>query len=170
RSAETVVALLAVLKAGAAYLPIDPSYPAERIAFMLADADPALVLTTGDLADRLPESGAPRVLLDQPDTLAQLSAYPDVGVEDDERYRPPSLSSPAYVIYTSGSTGRPRGVVVPLAGLVDFLTSMRERFDLGPGDRLLAVTRVGFDIAILGLFFPLLCGAGVVLGGRWIVR
>ena len=136
RSAETVVALLAVLKAGAAYLPIDPSYPAERIAFMLADADPALVLTTGDLADRLPESGAPRVLLDQPDTLAQLSAYPDVGVEDDERYRPPSLSSPAYVIYTSGSTGRPKGVVVPLAGLVNFLTSMQERFDLGPGDRL----------------------------------
>ena len=165
RTADLLVALLAVLKAGAGYLPIDSGYPVERISFMLADADPVLLLTTTELADYLPSSEVPQVVLDETDTVARLVAYPDGNVEE-ERHHPLSLSNPAYVIYTSGSTGRPKGVVISLAALENFLAAMQERLALGPGNRLLAVTTVGFDIANLELFLPLLSGAAVVLAGR----
>ncbi|HEY6423717.1 MAG TPA: amino acid adenylation domain-containing protein, partial [Pseudonocardiaceae bacterium] len=165
RSADLIVALLAVLKAGAGYLPIDLSYPADRIGFMFADADPVLVLTT-ESPDHLPACEAPRVVLDATGTVGRLASYPDTNVADDERDQRLSPSSPAYVIYTSGSTGHPKGVVVPLGGLGNFLAAMQERFALGPGDRLLAVTTVGFDIANLEVFVPLLSGAAVVLAGR----
>jgi amino acid adenylation domain-containing protein len=166
RTAELIVALLAVLKAGAGYLPIDLDYPAERIGFMFADADPVLVLTTAELVDRLPASEAPRVVLDKIDTVARLATYPDTNVQDDERAHALSPSNAAYVIYTSGSTGRPKGVVVQLRGLGNLLAAMQEQLALGPGDRLLAVTTVGFDIANLEVFVPLLSGAAVVFAGR----
>ncbi|MGH3836707.1 MAG: amino acid adenylation domain-containing protein, partial [Pseudonocardiaceae bacterium] len=165
RSTDLIVALLAVLKIGAGYLPIDLGYPVERIGFMLIDADPVVVVTTTKLADHVP-SEVPRVMLDEPDTLARWTTYPDANVEDDERDYVLCLSNAAYVIYTSGSTGRPKGVVVPLGGLGNLLAAMQERFVLGPGDRLLAVTTVGFDIANLEIFLPLLSGAAVVLADR----
>ncbi|MCA1672883.1 MAG: amino acid adenylation domain-containing protein, partial [Actinobacteria bacterium] len=155
-----------MLKSGAAYVPVDPGHPAERVAFMLDDAAPVLMLTTSEAADHLPVSEVPRVVLDETDTHARLAMYPDGNVEDDERAHVSSLSNPAYVIYTSGSTGRPKGVVVPLGGLGNFLAAMQERFVLGPDDRLLAVTTVGFDIANLEVFLPLLNGAAVVLADR----
>ncbi|AZQ32224.1 amino acid adenylation domain-containing protein [Streptomyces cyaneochromogenes] len=160
RSADLVVALLAVWKAGAAYLPLDTEYPAERLAYMLQDAEPALVLTTAELNAVLPDLGIPRLLLD------------DTDLNDGEGARLPAadLSNAAYVIYTSGSTGRPKGVVVPQAPLVNFLTSMQDRFQLTGRDRLLAVTTVGFDIAGLELFVPLLSGAAVVVAEREAVR
>ncbi|MGH3784611.1 MAG: amino acid adenylation domain-containing protein, partial [Pseudonocardiaceae bacterium] len=166
RSVDLVVALLAVLKAGAGYLPIDLGYPAERIAFVLTDADPVLVVTTTTLADDVPASEVRRVVLDAADTVGRLATYSDADVDDDERDRVVSLSNSAYVIYTSGSTGRPKGVVVTLGGLGNFLAAMQERFVLGRGDRLLAVTTVGFDIANLEIFGPLLGGAAVVVAGR----
>jgi amino acid adenylation domain-containing protein len=166
RTAELIVALLAVLKAGAGYLPIDLDYPVERIGFMFADADPVLVLTTAELADRLPASEAPHVVLDEIDTVARLATYPDTNIQDDERDHALSPSNAAYVIYTSGSTGRPKGVVVQLGGLGNLLAAMQEQLALGPGDRLLAVTTVGFDIANLEVFVPLLSGAAVVFAGR----
>ncbi|MDQ3764631.1 MAG: amino acid adenylation domain-containing protein, partial [Actinomycetota bacterium] len=166
RTADLIVTLLAVLKAGAAYLPIDLAYPAERIGFMLADANPVLVVTTTELADHLPTNKARRVVLNETDTVARLATYPDTNVEDDERDCVLALSNPAYVIYTSGSTGRPKGVVVPLGGLANFLAAVQDQFILGPGERLLAVTTVGFDIANLEIFVPLLNGATVVLAGR----
>ncbi len=89
---------------------------------------------------------------------------------DAEPLAPPTSSRSAYVIYTSGSTGRPKGVVVPQGGLVNFLVAMGERFALGAGERLLAVTTVGFDIAGLELFVPLLGGGVVVVAGRDVVR
>ncbi|MFD7306500.1 condensation domain-containing protein, partial [Streptomyces pharetrae] len=137
RSADLVVALLAVWKAGAAYLPLDTEYPADRLAYMLEDADPALVLTTTELLSELPEFEFPRLLLDD---LAEIPEAEPVQAGTD-------LRRSAYVIYTSGSTGRPKGVVVPQGPLVNFLVSMRDRFALGADDRLLAVTTVGFDIA-----------------------
>ncbi|MGH8966589.1 MAG: AMP-binding protein, partial [Actinomycetes bacterium] len=170
RSEQLIVAMLAVLKAGAAYLPLDMEYPPERISFMLADAEPVLVLTTSALDENLPSSDVRRVVLDQADTLAQLATYPDIDIESGQSHHGASLSNSAYVIYTSGSTGRPKGVVVPLAGLGNFLAAMHERFTLGPRDRLLAVTTVGFDIANLEIFIPLLSGAAVVLAGRDVVQ
>ncbi|MYU18831.1 AMP-binding protein, partial [Streptomyces sp. SID8361] len=97
-----VVALLAVWKAGAAYLPLDTEYPADRLAYMLRDAAPTLVLTTGDLAAVLPDVDVPRVLLDAPEVVAELAQG-----RAEERLTRPGVSHAAYVIYTSGSTGRP---------------------------------------------------------------
>ncbi|WP_344929845.1 condensation domain-containing protein, partial [Streptosporangium carneum] len=111
RSPELVVALLAVLKAGAAYLPVDPDYPAERIGFMLGDAAPVLTLTTAEQASGLP-AGPPPLVLDDSGTVEALARCSDADVVDADRVVPLSLGHPAYVIYTSGSTGRPKGVVV----------------------------------------------------------
>ncbi|WP_233512736.1 non-ribosomal peptide synthetase [Micromonospora deserti] len=159
RTADLPVALLAVLKSGAAYLPLDLDYPGDRIVYMLADAAPVCVLTTREAADRLPDTAVPRLLLDRPPTdLAGIPAVPAAPV------------NPAYVIYTSGSTGRPKGVVVSHAALVNFLLSMRDRFALRGADRLLAVTTIGFDIAALELYLPLLCGAAVVIADKAAVR
>ncbi|MFH9426642.1 AMP-binding protein, partial [Streptomyces sp. NPDC017529] len=115
RSADLVVALLAVLKTGAAYLPIDPAYPADRIASMFEDAEPALTVTVEELAERLPD-GAGRVLIDR-DAWETL---PEAGLPTTNRY----AESPAYVIFTSGSTGRPKGVVVGQRALVNLLVGM----------------------------------------------
>ncbi|MFE2442996.1 amino acid adenylation domain-containing protein [Streptomyces sp. NPDC059426] len=175
RSADLLVALLAVLKTGAAYLPLDPEHPKDRIGYTLQDARPALALVTSGTAPLLTagdgdgggEAAAtvPALVLDDPATVAELAAAPTAapGVVC-------SPDHPAYVIYTSGSTGRPKGVVVPHGALSNFLDDMAERFGLGPADRLLAVTTVSFDIAGLELYLPLLCGAGVVIADRDTVR
>ncbi|MFF5205889.1 non-ribosomal peptide synthase/polyketide synthase [Streptosporangium sp. NPDC000396] len=169
RSAEMVVAALAVLKAGAAYLPIDPDYPAERIAYMLADAEPVLVLTTSALASDVP-AGQHVFVLDEPGSLAVLDGYTGTDPADADRVAVPGPQSPAYVLYTSGSTGRPKGVVVPIASLLNLLLDMAERLSVEPGDRFLAVTTFGFDIANLELFVPLLSGARLVIASRDVVR
>ncbi|NGO70810.1 non-ribosomal peptide synthetase, partial [Streptomyces boncukensis] len=121
RTADFVAALLGVLKAGAAYLPLDADLPAERIRALLEDARPRLLLTTRALADGLPDDdGVPRLLLDAPETAGRLAALPagDLDSGPDPRH-------PAYVIYTSGSTGRPKGVVVGHAGVVNLFRSHR---------------------------------------------
>ncbi|MFE6992751.1 amino acid adenylation domain-containing protein, partial [Streptomyces pharetrae] len=166
RSADLVVALLAVWKAGAAYLPLDTEYPADRLAYMLEDADPALVLTTRELLAELPEFEQPSLLLDATSARDALAAH----ARTDSLNVGSDLRRSAYVIYTSGSTGRPKGVVVPQGPLVNFLVSMRDRFTLGADDRLLAVTTVGFDIAGLELFVPLLSGSAVAVAARDVVR
>ncbi|MCA1681806.1 MAG: condensation domain-containing protein, partial [Actinobacteria bacterium] len=113
RSVEIVVALLAVVKSGAGYVPVDPELPAERIGFMFADARPVLVVTSSAVADQLPVvAGVDQLVLDQPDTVAALAGCPDLDPTDGERARPLSPVNPAYAIYTSGSTGQPKGVVV----------------------------------------------------------
>ncbi|WP_449342101.1 non-ribosomal peptide synthetase [Streptomyces aurantiogriseus] len=159
RSAELVVAVLAVHKAGAAYLPIDPAYPSERIGYVVEDAGPVLVLTTTDVAGRLPALDAvPRLLLDEP-----VPAAPEfTGV--------PAPAEAAYTIYTSGSTGRPKGVVISFAAFANFLADLRGRLGLGADDRFVAVTTFGFDIANLELFGPLVSGATLVLAGHDTVR
>ena len=171
RSVEIVVAQLAVVKAGAGYVPVDPELPAERVGFMLADARPVLVVTSGAVAARLPAAaGVDQLVLDQADTVARLAGCPDVDPTDGDRARPLSPVNPAYAIYTSGSTGQPKGVVVSFEGLGNFLAAMQEHFILGPGDRLLAVTTVVFDIANLEIFVPLLNGAAVVLANREVAQ
>ncbi|UOX91373.1 amino acid adenylation domain-containing protein [Amycolatopsis sp. FBCC-B4732] len=149
RSTHLVTAILAVLKTGAAYLPLDPGYPAGRIAFMLEDAAPALVLAVEETA----VPGA--LLLDDPGTLAEA---PDTPL--DVVLRP---GNPAYVIYTSGSTGRPKGVVVPHEGIVNRLLWMQDEYGLTGDDRVLQKTPSSFDVSVWEFLWPLLTGATEVL-------
>ncbi|HEU4881353.1 MAG TPA: amino acid adenylation domain-containing protein, partial [Longimicrobium sp.] len=160
RSLEMVISLLAVLKAGGAYVPLDPGLPAERLAYMLDDSSVPLVLTQGALADTVPAREGVRVLAvdDAAGEIAAESAEnPAGGVGPD---------SLAYVIYTSGSTGRPKGVMNHHRGVVNLLWSMRGTVAMAPGDRLLAITTLAFDISVLELFLPLLSGARVEILDR----
>ncbi|KFI03115.1 non-ribosomal peptide synthetase DhbF [Bacillus spizizenii] len=166
RSPEMVASMLAVLKTGAAYLPLDPEFPADRISYMLEDAKPSCIITTEEIAARLPDGlSVPQLVLDQTVTQEIVKRYspdnPNVSV---------SLAHPAYIIYTSGSTGRPKGVVVTLKSLSNFLLSMQEAFSLGEEDRLLAVTTVAFDISALELYLPLISGAQIVIAKKETIR
>ena len=167
-----MVGLLGVLKAGGAYLPLDPSYPADRLGFMLEDARPRVILTQERLASG--SSGARR--------LGCLPGRAGAGIRDaGPRYSrehgngngelplPPDPTSLAYVLYTSGSTGRPKGVQVSHRAVVNLLTSMRREPGLAAEDTLLSVTTLGFDIAALELFLPLTTGACVVIAPRDVV-
>ncbi|MFB6977276.1 amino acid adenylation domain-containing protein [Streptomyces scopuliridis] len=159
RSADLAVAVLAVHKAGAAYLPVDPDYPADRIAYMLDDARPRIVLTTAAIAGTLPAGGPPRIVLDDPDTRARLAAAPG------DRAPAPAMTvdHPAYLIYTSGSTGRPKGVVVSHRGIASLAAAQIERFEVGPGSRVLQFASISFDAAFWELVMGLLTGAALVL-------
>ncbi|MEV7589826.1 amino acid adenylation domain-containing protein [Streptomyces sp. NPDC089922] len=171
RGADLVVSLLAVLKAGGAYLPLDLEYPADRLRFMVEDARPVCVLTTLDSAALAPQApGTEQIVLDAPDTLAALADLADGPVTDADRRAPLTGAHPAYVIHTSGSTGRPKGVVVPHDALANFLHMQAEVLALAPADRLVAVTTVSFDIHVLEIHTPLLCGATIVLADRDTVR
>ncbi|MEC1599028.1 non-ribosomal peptide synthetase DhbF [Bacillus spizizenii] len=166
RSPEMVASMLAVLKTGAAYLPLDPEFPADRISYMLEDAKSSCIITTEEIAARLPDGlSVPQLVLDQTVTQEIVKRYspdnPNVSV---------SLAHPAYIIYTSGSTGRPKGVVVTLKSLSNFLLSMQEAFSLGEEDRLLAVTTVAFDISALELYLPLISGAQIVIAKKETIR
>ncbi|MEU6235807.1 amino acid adenylation domain-containing protein [Kitasatospora sp. NPDC047058] len=162
RSVETLVAVLAVLKSGAAYLPVDLTHPGERIAYTLADARPLCVLTTTEAAALLPATEHPRLLLDAPETAAALAALPEHDLTDADRSAPLSLRNPAYVIYTSGSTGRPKGVVVEHHSLDAYLAWAREAYGSVAG-RALVHSPVSFDLTVTGLFAPLTSGGTVQL-------
>ncbi|HEX2095690.1 MAG TPA: amino acid adenylation domain-containing protein, partial [Longimicrobiaceae bacterium] len=163
RGAEMVVAVLGVLRAGGAYLPIDPAYPAERQRFVLADAGIALLLTREELAATLPVSGVETVLLDadaeriarEPDTA------PEVRVSGDNL---------AYVIYTSGSTGTPKGVLVRHAGFANLLLTSRDAFGLGPGDVVPVTASYAFDIWGFEALTPLMVGGSIRIVSRDEVR
>ncbi|MFE9046490.1 non-ribosomal peptide synthase/polyketide synthase [Streptomyces sp. NPDC007818] len=170
RTPDLWAAVLGVLKTGAGYLPVDLSYPADRIAYILDDARPGLVLTDTSASHALPPTDAHVLVLDDPAVRAELDALPAHAPGDAERHAPGLPAHPAYLVYTSGSTGRPKGVVVPRAGLANVMTALEARFRLGPGDRQLAVAPVGFDMAGPELFLPLLCGATVVLPDQDTVR
>ncbi|MGH3822977.1 MAG: amino acid adenylation domain-containing protein, partial [Pseudonocardiaceae bacterium] len=164
RSVELVVALLAVTKAGAGYLPVDPDYPEQRIAFMLADAAPVLVLTGTATASQLPAIPGMAVgLVDGPLVVGELASMPGRDPGDADRLGVLRLSHPAYVIYTSGSTGRPKAVVVTHAGLSNFVAAEVEHYQLSPGDRVLAMSSPSFDASVLELGISLLAGAVWVL-------
>ncbi len=162
RDADMLAVVLGILKAGAAYVPFDPSFPEARLRFMAEDAQLALLVSTSALAGSV---GLPRerqLLLDAdaPAIAAAPTTRLPVGAESAQP------ADPAYVIYTSGSTGRPKGVVVPHRAVVNFLTSMAREPGLRPEDVLVAVTTLSFDIAVLELQLPLARGATVVIATR----
>nr|WNA11483.1 nonribosomal peptide synthetase [Kitasatospora sp.] len=159
RSIDLVVAVLAVLKAGAAYLPLDPEYPAARLAHMVADARPALVLAGTETEAKLPGGhGAPVLLLDDPAVLADLAGRPAhtpaVELHPDH---------PAYVIYTSGSTGVPKGVVNTHRNVVRLFDATRAWFDFGPDDVWTLFHSYAFDFSVWELWGPLLHGGRLVV-------
>ncbi|MBC9730858.1 non-ribosomal peptide synthetase, partial [Streptomyces sp. TRM68367] len=170
RTPDLWAAVFGVLKTGAGYLPLDLSYPAERIAYIVDDARPDLVLTHTSAAGVLPPSAGRHIVLDDPGVRRALDLLAAHDPDEAERRAPVLPAHPAYLVYTSGSTGRPKGVVVPRAGLLNVMTALRTRFAMGPGDRQLAVAPVGFDMAGPELFLPLLCGAAVVLPDQDTVR
>ncbi|MGH3854142.1 MAG: amino acid adenylation domain-containing protein [Pseudonocardiaceae bacterium] len=164
RSADLIVAILAVLKAGGAYLPVDSDYPPARIAFMLEDAHPALLLTDTRTNGGLLDTGlTPRLVLDDPDTITMLRGCPDTDPTDTHRGTPLIPQHPAYVIYTSGSTGTPKGVVVSHRSVTNLLAGLRDRHALGCHDRVLLQSPCGFDASVRELFSALCAGAAVVL-------
>ncbi|GGW45908.1 non-ribosomal peptide synthetase [Streptomyces lucensis JCM 4490] len=160
RSTDLVVAVLAVLKTGAAYLPIDPALPAERVRHLLADARPvALVTTTRNGTGTDP--AVPVLPLDDPGVRADLERRPVAGPDDPARR--PLPESPAYAIYTSGSTGRPKGVVVPHANVVRLFTRTRHWFGFGPDDVWTLFHSYAFDFSVWELWGPLLHGGRLVI-------
>ncbi|WP_158734379.1 non-ribosomal peptide synthetase [Streptomyces sp. NRRL F-2747] len=164
RSTELAVAVLGVLKAGAAYMLIDPEHPADRIAFMLSDADPAVILTTREAAALLAPAPAARMLaLDAHEVSAELAAGPGHAPAQTDRVAPLTTGNTAYVIYTSGSTGRPKAVLVPHAGIPNLVHALNDAADVGPGSRFLQFASLSFDASVMELFMPLLSGGAVVL-------
>ena len=152
RSNEMLVALLGIMKAGAAYVPLDPDFPADRLAMIVEDTRLDIILTESRLRNLLPGGTVKHLCLDQ--LRQELDDMPSV--DPDVRIAPADL---AYVIFTSGSTGRPKGVKIPHRAVTNFLVSMRSEPGLDPSDRLLAVTTISFDISTLELFLPLITGA-----------
>ncbi|MEV0222600.1 amino acid adenylation domain-containing protein [Streptomyces sp. NPDC050704] len=167
RSTELIATVLAVLKTGAAYLPVDTQLPAERLRFLFEDARPVLVVTDKDRAPTLPDThGPPRVVLGAASTEQRIAQYRGDGSRAGTDPHAGAPDTAAYLIYTSGSTGLPKGVVVTRGNLAHLLADMYARFPLGPGDRMLAVTTPAFDMAVPELYLPLLHGAAVVVAPR----
>lgn len=159
RSVEMIVCLLGILKAGAVYLPLDPKFPKDRLAFMLSDAEVMILLTQANLREDVPASQAKVVVFEElAESLSEFSSA-----------NPSSVGSPrdtAYVIYTSGSTGNPKGVMVPRSALTNFLLSMAEQPGMTATDILLAITTISFDISLLEMLLPLSVGAQIVIAAR----
>src|SRR5262245_32352682 len=138
RTRDLPVAMLASLRTGAAYIPLDPSYPTQRLAAIIADARPTVVIADPRTARNLP-GDTPLLLVEPSDVVPEAVALPPADADD-----------LAYIIHTSGSTGRPLGVEIERGALANFLAAMRAQLRLSPGDALLAVTPYSFDIAEIG--------------------
>lgn len=152
RSLELVIALVAVLRAGAAYLPLDLAHPDERLARILASAQPVCVLAAAEDSARM--AGVPVLAPEQWTALSFAAPWAD-----------PAPSDAAYVIYTSGSTGEPKGVVIEHRAIVNRLLWMREHYSIRADDRVLQKTPATFDVSVWEFFLPLLCGATLVVAG-----
>ncbi|MFD7412521.1 amino acid adenylation domain-containing protein [Kitasatospora purpeofusca] len=159
RSLDLVTGLLAVAKAGAAYLPLDPEYPADRLAYMLADAAPAALLTDTATAPRMPEHRVPQLLVDG----GEADAHPAVPLAQHERTRPLTAEDTAYVIYTSGSTGRPKGVPVTHHNVVRLFSATDHWFGFGPEDVWTLFHSYAFDFSVWELWGALLRGGRLVV-------
>jgi amino acid adenylation domain-containing protein len=159
RSVDIAVAELAVLKAGAAYVPLDPNYPSERLSFMLEDASIGIVITQSSLSAVLPGKAGHVVFLD-------VIGDQPMALDNSPLHRMSGPDNAAYVIFTSGSTGKPKGVVIRHRSLVNFAVSMAREPGMSANDAVLAITTISFDIAVLELLAPLTVGARCVIASR----
>jgi len=162
RSPELLYALLAIMQCGAAYLPLDPDYPKERLEFMLKDSNARVLLTTKTLFASLPSWPQTLFIEDATETLNKYSALPLPFMVNSENN--------AYILYTSGSTGNPKGVPITHKNLVNFLCSMALEPGISENDRLLSITTISFDIAGLELYLPLMKGATLILADQETAR
>lgn len=162
RSADLVIGLLGVWKAGGVYLPVDLEYPVDRISHLLTDSSAEFVLTRSDLAPRVPESAAAVVLLDEPVRRRPGPPVPGL-LAQDEPAAGPGPADPAYLIYTSGSTGLPKGVLVNHSSLLNVVLELAREMPCGPDDRWLAMAAAGFDISMAEFCVPLATGAELLL-------
>jgi non-ribosomal peptide synthetase component F/methionyl-tRNA formyltransferase len=157
RSTEMVVSLYAVLKTGAAYVPMDPAYPGHRLAIMVEDAHPAVILTETSRVEQIQAMNVQAIVVDRPDTFAGLSTTaPAVAIEADDV---------AYLIYTSGSTGRPKGAKVTHGNIQNFFLTLDQKLAGDPPATWLGMTSISFDISIPELFWTLTRGGRVILRG-----
>jgi amino acid adenylation domain-containing protein len=156
RSIEMVTALHAVMKCGAAYLPLDPEYPRDRLEYMASNGAIRLLLTDSSLADRYPLTDAHVIELDR--ERSRIARYPA-----DNPEVPVGADTVAYIIYTSGSTGRPKGVAVPHRGLLNRLQWMQAQYRLDQTDRVLQKTPYSFDVSVWEFFWPFMTGATLVV-------
>ncbi|MFF3643682.1 amino acid adenylation domain-containing protein [Streptomyces sp. NPDC002564] len=175
RNPDMVVALLAVLKSGAAYVPVDVGYPAERVTHMLTDSRARIAVVTEQARLALPE-GTHRLVIDAGAVTRALGDRPDGPVTDAERTRPLRRQDPAYVIYTSGSTGVPKGVVIEQGNVVNFVATVRKDFGGDGMSRVLAATSLSFDVSVFEIVTTLAIGGHLDLvddlfalleRGRW---
>ena len=159
RSLDMLVAILAILKSGGTYVPLDPEFPKDRVLYMLENSEATIILTIASLSEELPPSDAQKINIDD-EIIKKEQKLPD--------NLKPSLKGDdlAYIIYTSGSTGRPKGVMVHHRAVVNFIKSMADTPGIESSDVLLAVTTLSFDIAVLELFLPLCAGAKVVIAPK----
>ena len=158
RSPQLIVTVLAIIKTGAAYLPVDPAYPAARIGFMLADADPVCMMTSTELAPRLASAGVPLVVWDAPEVAAELAAYSDGPVTDADRGVSLLPEHPVYAIYTSGSTGVPKGILMPAVSVINLLSWYAQYFPVGQDTVVAQFATISFDMAAQEIFSALLSG------------
>ncbi|MFE7116589.1 non-ribosomal peptide synthetase [Streptomyces sp. NPDC057654] len=161
RSTDLVVVLLAVFKAGGAYLPLDPAYPEARLSYMVKDARPLVLVRTA--RTRVPDVDVTEIVLDEPATRDACAAQSGHDVTQDERTCALLCAHLMYVIYTSGSTGQPKGVAVTHQGVGDLFATQSSRFGVRPGERVLQWASVSFDAAFWDLTLALLSGATLVM-------
>ncbi|MFJ2232275.1 non-ribosomal peptide synthetase, partial [Streptomyces halstedii] len=170
RSADTVVAMLAVIKAGGAYLPLDPDDPSERLRGMLLDARPVVAVVSSGSRLIASGQGVPCVVIDDEETSVVIAGQPTTDLPADERTAALTPANALYVIYTSGSSGRPKGVMVEHRGLANNLQWMRSAHPVGADDVVLFRTSVRFDSVGLEIWYPLLSGAAIRVAPGDVIR
>ncbi|MFF4431012.1 amino acid adenylation domain-containing protein [Streptomyces sp. NPDC001513] len=163
RSPQWPVAVLAVTKAGGAYLPLDPAYPADRLTYMVEDSAIGLILTDGATAERLPDLPSQLLVLDAPEFAEALAGTDDAVLTDAQRLSPLVVANTAYVIYTSGSTGRPKGVAVTHTGFANMVAEVTELLGIDAGSRVLQFASPSFDISVAEMCMSLFAGGALVM-------
>ncbi|MCU7520951.1 MAG: amino acid adenylation domain-containing protein [Ignavibacteria bacterium] len=158
RSVDMIVSIMAVLRSGGAFLPIDPSYPVDRISYMIEDSDVKLILTQKHLLDKIPVTSKKVILMDSEEEL-----YSSGGNHTEVKIHPENL---AYVIYTSGSTGKPKGTMLSHKGVVNLSYVQKESFSLSPGERVMQFSSLSFDASVWEIFMALLSGSTLYLCRR----
>src|SRR5205085_4710941 len=158
RSIESLIGMLAIFKAGGGYLPLDPSYPQQRLSYMLEDADIQFLLTKQELLLDLPLQAAAAEIVCLDTDWQTISQY-----NDENPVNQTTGDNLAYVIYTSGSTGNPKGVCITQAAIANHLVTMQKEFELHPEDRVLQFASLNFDVSLEQILTPLISGATIIL-------